>query len=335
MNTKKNSCLLVLLLILSTGWAYAESIRFAVLSDTQGSDALNPVNETIFAQTVQRVLSADPAVQFVIVVGDLVRGIKYDPAMKQQFKLWRNIAQPWYDSDFIGLKVYPVPGNHDQPNPLSYKKIWQDAFPELPENGPKTELKMTYSFDAGPCHFTVVNTANPNYGFNHRVNLDWLTNDLESSDKPTKFVFGHYPAYPYASHIGESLDYYPEDRDAFWNILAANSVKAYFCGHTHIYDHWIKNNVHQIDDGSSGGSTSEYLYLIVDADETDATVSVYKTETNELKYSYKLSQTDGVANEDRIAPEHQPVSFFETLPCYQFLIVLMGLFYLAAMKLRN
>jgi len=276
--------------------ARSESIRFAVLGDSRGSEG-RAINEEVFPQIVEEVGATDPPVRFVVFLGDLVSGSDYDQALVWQLLYWRKLARPWYDADMLGAKVYPVPGNHDQPNPLTYVAAWQEAFPELPDNGPDYEKKLTYSFDFGPCHLVAINTSSPIRL--HWADLDWLADDLSASDAPVKLVFGHEPAYPKGGHIGSSLDAYPARRDRFWQILVENGVRAYFCGHVHSYDHWIKDGVHQIISGGAGAPGNFFHYLVVDAGERDVTVSVYR-HSGDLHEQYKLSETENVAHEPRI-----------------------------------
>ncbi len=318
----------LLVLIVGVSVSYGDSVRFAVLGDTRGSGD-NSVNETIFSKIVEQVSSFDPPVEFVIVVGDLVLGSDRAGPMDQQFARWKQIAKPWYDSDkMIGAKVYVVPGNHDQG--ILKQHYWQEAFDYLPDNGPEGEKFFTYSFEFGPVHFSVVNTSAPSLLGSHTVNLDWLKDDLANTDKPIKLVFGHEPAYPAGPHRGSSLDAIPPKRDKFWKLLVDNGVKAYFCGHEHIYDHWIKDGVHQIISGGAGApGPLSFHYLIVDADDNDVTVSVYKVADGKLKESYKLSQTEGVPNEDR-SDSGSTSWLFNNLPCLWMIVFPLALLYLGS-----
>ncbi len=322
----------IILIVCISSIASAESVRFAVLGDTRGSGS-TAVNESIFSKIVTQVMNFNPPVEFVIVLGDLVSGHDEAGTMDEQFAKWKQIAAPWYDSDtLIGDKVYLVPGNHDQG---IFKQLsWVNAFDYLPDNGPSDEKYFTYSFEFGPVHFAVVNTSSP---FNsHKLNYNWLAEDLTDTDKPIKLVFGHEPAYPAGPHSGSSLDKYPDERDKFWKLLVDKSVKAYFCGHEHLYDHWIKDNVHQIISGGAGApGLLSFHYLIVDADENDVTVSVYKVSDGSLKESYKLSQTEDVANEDR-TESSSPNWIFDNLPCAWMTIFPLALFYLGTfITVRN
>jgi DNA repair exonuclease SbcCD nuclease subunit len=319
---------LMLTCLLISGVANAEGIRFAVLGDCRGGKPGQAVNNAIFSKIVQDIVAATPPVQFVIVTGDLVKGSKTDSVTAGYFQEWRQLAQPWYDANYMGSKVYVVPGNHDEVNSSSYLKVWQNAFLELPDNGPNDDKKMTYSFDAGPCHFAIVNTSIPNLLRAHTVDLDWLSNDLANSDKPIKLVIGHEPAYPYQSHIGSSLDAKPAKRDQFWKLLVENNVQAYFCGHIHSYDHAIKDNVHQIITGGGGAPGSPYHYLIVDADdEVGVTVSVYYEEGNTLHEQYKLSDTQEVRVIQETSASDSSLSL-NSLSCpLGVVMVLVGMFF--------
>jgi len=156
------------------------------------------------------------------------------------------------------------------------------------------------------------------------VDMVWLANDLASTTKPIKIVVGHEPAYPMGMHAGGSLDALPDLRDQFWQILARNGVKAYFCGHEHTYDHWIKDNVHQIISGGGGGLGLPYHYLIVEADENDVTVSLYAESDNRIRDQYKLSDTQAVPNGDRSSGP-DPLGIPKLLFCnLGFLAVVFG-----------
>lgn len=313
---------LIFLLLLSTPLA-AESIRFAVMGDSRGSGA-NTIDAPVFSKIVSQVLAIDPPVEFVVVTGDLVRGGSKNGTLAEQFAEWNALVKPWYDSDMLGAKVYPVPGNHDEPSPWTYPGVWQAAFPNLPDNGPEGSKKLDYSFEFGPVHCTVVNTSAPTLLGKHSVDTDWLADDLANTDKPIKLVFGHEPAYPAGPHLHSSLDAKPAKRDAFWKVLVDNHVRAYFCGHEHLYDHWIKDNVHQIITGGAGApGPLSFHYLIVDADENDVTVTVYKVSDGKVKERYKLSDTKDVPHEDRT--DSGGSWFLKNLPCFWLIVLPIGL----------
>jgi 3',5'-cyclic AMP phosphodiesterase CpdA len=303
----------------------ADSIRFAVVGDTQGEDS-TIVSETAFSKIVQHILAAEPAVDFVVLTGDLINGSRDGDTRYEEFQYWRSLAAPWYTSNFLGLKVYPAPGNHDQESSLSYLDTWQKAFPELPDNGPDNGKKMTYSFNMGSCHFVLLNTSTPTLFRKHSVDVDWLEEDLNANTQPIIFVFGHEPAYPAQRHIGKSLDDRPTRRDKFWQTLVNFGAKAYFCGHEHVYDHWIKDGVHQIVDGSGGVPSSYIIYSIVDVDDSNnILISVYNAADNSLRDQFDLADTDGVPCEEREPETKSIYDIVDNSLCMLFLVFLTPL----------
>jgi len=309
--------------LVSAGPAAAETVHFAVVGDTQGWTW--GVNTLVFPAIVEQVLAAEPTIEFVVVVGDLVAGTHDEAAgsdLLAQWARWRDAAGPWYRSAMTGLKVYPVPGNHDLYGPGADGELWRRTFPELPENGPAGEKRLTYSFDAGPVHLALVSTSAP--GRRHLVDLDWLARDLESSEQPVKLVFGHEPAFPLFGAAACGLEQAAEARDAFWQLLADQGVGAYFCGHEHTYDHWYREGVHQIITGGGGGVGMCFHYLLVEADETDVRVRALRL-NGEVLDEFALSQPELADQDDRSDAAAQAAEMDPCLPPLALLLASAGL----------
>ena len=312
---------LVFMVCLSASAVWGDAVRFAVIGDTQGSGEEYYLNRGVVERMVDEVLAIDPPVEFVVIVGDLVWGTNDEAVLLSQWLDWREVVDPWYQSDMTGVKVYPVPGNHDMRGTEAIA-LWQSTFAELPDNGPSGFEKLYWSFDAGPVHLVGISNETP--GARHVVDLDWLEADLADSDAPIKLVFGHDPAFPFFLHIGSSMDKYPEERDAFWELLSEYGVSAYFCGHEHAADHWYGDGVHQIITGGAASITAFRHFLVIDADEEDVTVNVYEYD-GDFREAYALSDTTWVDQGDRSKPGR---SFLDAIPCVSiFACVLMcGLF---------
>jgi calcineurin-like phosphoesterase family protein len=333
MIAKKNFIVFIMLVICQS--CFAEAMRFAVIADTQGELAQTSVSTERFSQIVDLVLAAEPKVEFVIQVGDLISGKLTPRSLYADWMHWRDIAKPWYESDFLGAKVYPIPGNHDQLSDAGAKDMWRYVFSDLPDNGPADDKYMTYSFEHGQCHLTGVNTSKASLRERHLVDNDWLEADLANSTKPVQFVFGHAPAYSSQHYIVSSLDTRPDERDRFWQILKENGVSAYFCGHEHNYDVWVKDNVFQFDCGTGGAEISPYIYLIVDvAEDNSVIVSVYNAHDNSLIDQFDLSDTTSVDNEDREDYINPIFTFIDTFPCV-WAIILPALLLMAGLRLTH
>ncbi|MBI2438879.1 MAG: metallophosphoesterase, partial [Lentisphaerae bacterium] len=133
-----------------------------------------------------------------------------------------------------GIPVYPVRGNHETYGDNATGTAYLAAFGNsLPLNGPTGEVGLTYSFIYKNAFFAALDQ----YQNAHRVNQEWLTNQLALNTKPHVFTFGHEPAVQvYHSSI---LAQNRSARDAFINSLTAAGSRLYFCGHDHFYDHAI------------------------------------------------------------------------------------------------
>jgi len=191
---------------------------------------------------------------------------------------------------------YPLVGNHETETAADMTWV-RDEYNS--GNGARTPLK-TYTNQDGPAG-AVETTFSWDYGNAHFISLneyyngvsdvgtdgdvvpalyDWLAADLAANQRPFVFVFGHEPAYPENRHVGDSLDKYPARRDAFWALLEAQGVQAYFCGHTHYYSKHRNagGTVWQFDAGNAGnGAIDDGLtYLDVVVGPTEARVNVYR-----------------------------------------------------------
>lgn len=245
--------LVAILLIPVTAFAW----RFASLADSRGSD--NGVNSEILTKIVNQIKSEN--VDLVIFEGDLVDA-RSDKDLGSKLDYWKSIM------DKLGCPYYVSVGNHDIPGPGS-ENIVRAKF-DLPANGPKGCEELVYSFDHKDAHF--VSLDSHRYRDHNRVQRSWLRADLAGNKKPHVFVFSHDPAYPNGSHIGSSLDKYPDERDAFWRILASHGCQVYFCGHEHFYARSKKDGVIQVINGTCGapiakgraGSILKYHYVIID-----------------------------------------------------------------------
>jgi hypothetical protein len=125
------------------------------------------------------------------------------------------------------------------------------------------QRQLSYSFDVGSSHFTIVNTDPA--GADSTAPVAWLKADLDAArarGARQMFVFGHKPAYSYlytpqASAVG--LDTRAGDpthagnRDAFWALIEQHRA-TYFCGHEHTF-HMMQPQV-RLPDGATRTSPS-------------------------------------------------------------------------------
>jgi len=180
---------------------------------------------------------------------------------------------------------YPVVGNHEAETPedMAWLRAWGQAdIPNLVRKGPPNCEQTTYSFDYGNAHFAVLNEyydGRSDTGADGDVCdalYNWLRDDLAATDKPFIFVIGHEPivSIPDADngrhrHKGDNLDEHPDNSHRFQQLLRAENVTAYICGHTHDFSCANINGLWQIDAGhcrgiGDTGAPSTFLKLRVE-----------------------------------------------------------------------
>ncbi|MHC4562937.1 MAG: metallophosphoesterase [Planctomycetota bacterium] len=198
-------------------------------------------------------------------------------------RAWENRAV--IDSNFGADAVwYPIIGNHEEEDGVEMEWLRNEydngngvrtPLSDLTnDNGPTGTRRTTYSWDdpTTNTHYIALNeywNGGTREGEGKKLNgadtaadgdivpelLAWLAADLAANRDKAVFVFGHEPAYPLAwqRHVGDSLDAHPANRDAFWDLLEAEAVQGYFCGHTHQYArHQPDGDVWHVDAGSIG-----------------------------------------------------------------------------------
>lgn len=282
----------VLTILFAVSSAYAAPFNFIAMADSRGSS--NGVNDAVLSSIVDLVLLEDA--QFVLFPGDLVTGSSTDSILTSQLYHWRDVMAPLYAGGMYGAKVYAGPGNHEIWHSGS-EAVWQSLFSDLPSNGPAGETYMTYSFDYMNAHFVMLNTNRA--GNPHTINYTWLANDLASTTADHIFVFGHEPAFPVGPHVGSSLDFYPVQRDDFWQLLADYNVDIYFAGHEHLYNHTVVNGVHQVITGTcgapiySGYGGDFYHYSLLTVNGPRVSVLVVD-DSGAIRDSFEVGVSEGV-----------------------------------------
>ncbi len=242
--------------------------RFIVTCDSRGSD--EGIAKIVLAELVTEIKNNN--VDFVMFPGDLVSGHSAgEPAQfESQLRAWVEVMGPVYDDD---TGVYVCRGNHEiadawgayggsglDPN-NNFTTRWlevfgNDLYPEqmLPDNGPTGEKYMTYSVaHKNALVISLDQYAGLGHQAVHKVNQQWLDDQLAANTKPHVFLAGHEPAFR-ALHT-DCLDNYVAERDAFWASIRNAGGRTYFCGHDHFYDHARIDD----DDGYSSDDIHQYI----------------------------------------------------------------------------
>jgi hypothetical protein len=305
------------------------SFVFAVTNDqrryTGPNTAYNIYDECEYYRGACEAIDALGAGAFMIVPGDL------DPTLNTEWTISNVLGSSYL--------WYPVVGNHELPSATNYyvdypggqlhgdttgvNMDWLRNYdydpnglgnpPDIVNDGPSGCPQTTFSFDYEEAHFVVLNeycdlggdTATDGDVPDHLYN--WLVDDLAANSLPFVFVIGHEPAYPRPDedtgrerHMLDSLNQHEANRDRFWNLLVAEGVTAYLCGHTHNYSAVrIDENgviggagVWQIDAGHARGvgdtgSPSTFVRVIVGSGQV--TYQTYRTMNPDDYCEYTLT----------------------------------------------
>ena len=304
-----------------------EPWKFIVTCDSRGYD--NGINQVVLSELAAEIKSR--GVDFVLFPGDLVSGyMAIDPdEFEAYLRAWVEIMKPVYNADipvYVGRgnhelgdvwSHYPHPGTNPDPNDNNMLR-WLNVFgsnsypkQKLPDNGPEDEKFMTYSVTHKNAFFVMLDQyAGIRHDFHHKVNQEWLDDQLAANTKPHIFIAGHEQAFR-ALHY-DCLDYFPAQRDTFWTSIKNAGGRTYFCGHDHFYDHArvddgdgnLNNDIHQYIIGTAGappytwslpydGNNSHYIveqwhhaerfgYVLAEIDDLVVNLTWIERHTNDL-----------------------------------------------------
>lgn len=242
------SILLFILFVFPVTLSYGET-RFMIVGDTHHYSPSANFKESILYEIT--LAAIDEKVDFVFFTGDLIlRDYPEDNNIDSLLFDWKFVLDTLYAN---GIKVYACRGNNDVYSEETWKILFSGKY-TLPDNGPEDEKYYTYSFEYDDFLFLSLDQ----YTEYNKINQEWLEEKLKYNKKPFVFAASHEPAFK-VFHTG--LSAYPDERNNFWQSLADNNGKIYFCGHDHFYDHSVMldgdnisdNDVHQIIVGTGGG----------------------------------------------------------------------------------
>ena len=240
----------MVLLLLSTGAAGGDEVRFGVIADVHAHDIDSPLEGKWMTNTEERLTAFTESMNawgadFVIELGDFINGwvvLGADPGDPDRIPEILAWADGVY-ATFAGPR-YHVIGNHDLYN------LDKSSYLEI--------LGMSatfYSFDVGAFHFVVLDvqfaedgtdlahTYTGVAGFVPPTELSWLKEDLAASDRPT-VVFVHQMLDDYIEEWGRAL---VANQNEIQRILAEDGdVIAVLQGHAHRNIHHEIRGIHYI-----------------------------------------------------------------------------------------
>ncbi len=167
------------------------------------------------------------------------------------------------------VSYFLAPGNHDVYNRrLGLPNVLSAMSALMPVNGSPRRLDdyATYSFAYGNTFVLALdsNIAGDDKQFN------WTKSQLEGLDRGryvNVLAFFHSPPYSSGPHGGAHVEEETAQvRDRYMPLFRQHHVRALFCGHDHLFEHWIErysdsSGAHRMDTiVTGGGGASLYPY---------------------------------------------------------------------------
>lgn len=185
---------------------------------------------------------------FIISTGDCVDH-------GDNFKQWR-----WFldgaSETLLNTVLMSASGNHEDKG--EYAIVTNFTFSDIPEQDAKTGVY--YSFDYNNVHVAVLNTNDLDKDESlSDAQVDWLIEDMESSDADWKMVAFHKAMYSNGSHYDD------KDvcaiRDELSVLMPQLGIDVVFQGHDHVYlrtDAMIDNEVESVTTSAAAFEGREY-----------------------------------------------------------------------------
>ncbi len=198
--------------------------RGVILGDRTGD-----ADPAVFSSILNEIQVIQP--DFMINVGDLIEGPQPDEtAIHRQWDLVQDALK------ILACPIYYAPGNNDIFNEIS-RKIYTE----------RTGQQRYYSFDYQSIHFIVLdNSTASDWDEMGTDQLEWLEkNLLDHKTAPVTCLFIHKPFWYDTFQMNES--------NRMHDLFVKYGVDWVFSGHFHRYVSAVRDGIHYVMVGSSGG----------------------------------------------------------------------------------
>lgn len=224
----------------------ASSLKFFAYGDTR----TYPAEHDSVARAIVERFTADPDYQtFTLLTGDLVSDGDDEEKWDAQFfdPCYSNIA-----ALHANLPTVAARGNHEH-EALLFAKYFPYPF----------VIGRAWSFDYGPAHFTIVDQY-VDYAPGS-LQLSWIEHDLETTDRPWRFMVIHEPGWSAGGHENDT-----EVQEYLQSICVQHGVQMVFAGHNHYYARAVVDGVEHVTTGGGGAPLYEpdpqYPHLVAIAE---------------------------------------------------------------------
>lgn len=202
--------------VIETANGNDDAFTFFFASDPQ---AQRPDHYDRFAQVIDTAYEEYPDAKFIVTAGDQV---DYGENMKH----WNYLLNS--TENLLSLPMMPTTGNHEDEGAVITNNF---ALPNIPEQ--ELDTGVYYSYDYNNVHYTVLNTNDIVDDKLSDAQLNWLKNDILSSDADWKILVLHKALYSNGSHFDDSdVEGMRSQLNALLPYLGVDLVLQ---GHDHVY----------------------------------------------------------------------------------------------------
>ena len=197
-----------------------DSVTFFHMTDPQSQNEKQ--YQTAWANTVKTAYELYPESKFIACTGDLV-----DCGMNTNQWQWMFDTA---SENLMSTYLMPVTGNHEEKD--DYSTVSNFVLPNMPEQDASTGVYYSYTYNN--VHVAVLNTndLDASEALNEQQ-VEWLKNDMNSSDAQWKVVTLHKALYSNGSHYDD--DDVCAMRDQLCSLIPELGIDLVLQGHDHVY----------------------------------------------------------------------------------------------------
>ncbi len=296
-----------------------QAFNFVVMGDSRPANVFRPEQPYIYHKVVEKAVSLNPVL--ILNTGDLVLG--YDALSQEKAsEEFNDFEKATASIREKNIPLYITMGNH-----AGYTDFARKDFARRYKH--KETGALYYSVDVKNCHFIILCSELENESSQITgKQLEWLKDDLKKAGGKHIFVLLHRPLYPKIKHLKDSLNQYPEKRDALACLLKQYNVEMVFVGHVHVYNFSVVAGLGQIIAGGSGaplagtledGAFNHFFNVIVNGESIDYRLLPLQNEValatqlmKEKRFQGALSLAQKAAE---ILPDHPMPNIIATAGC--------------------
>ena len=229
-----------------------------------------------FANVIETAAKTYPDGRFIVPAGDQVDA-------GENIKHWRYLLNS--TPALRSLPLMPVTGNHEDEGAVITENF---VLPGVPEQ--ELDSGVYYSYDYNNVHFTVLNTNDDEDDRLSDAQLEWMKNDIGSSDAKWKIVVLHKALYSNGSHYDDGdVEGFRKQLGALLPYLGVDLVLQ---GHDHVYMRTDVLNTNVVVPTKEGTTTYNGLDYNVKYDPRGTIYSICGTSGVKVYHTKDVAATD-------------------------------------------